>query len=408
MKMQKESDVLNQYMNICKDVLSEVETKLSKSFKDFIIETLLLYMVIPQRINYLQLGRYSSSCEQRFRMNTAKDFDWLSFNLSLCGKVLTGSRKAIVIDPSFISKSGKQTPWVGYFWSGCAGRSKRGLEILGIGLVDVDLNDCFSLEAVQTPDTTTLENHDAGLIDWYLAVIEAKKDKLLTASGRIVADAYFSKKNFADGLSNMGFHLISRFRDDAVLFYPTTQAPTGKRGRPKRFDGKIDLKNLDMTRFEKISLTSGDGNLYAGVVYAKSLKRLVKLVAWFSRDRQKHKLYFSTDTNMSGIDLIDTYRARFQIEFNFRDAKQFTGLNQCQARNLSKLKFNFNASLAAVNIAKVLVIERGMRFSMASIKTMMNNTFLMQRFIRVSGIKPNKRLNDKLFKELIVFAAIAA
>lgn len=407
LKMQK-PDILNQYMNICKDVLSEVETKLSKSFKDFIIETLLLYMIIPQRINYLQLGRYSSSCEQRFRMNSVKYFDWLSFNLSLSGKVLTGLRKAIVIDPSFISKSGKHTPWVGYFWSGCSGRAKRGLEILGIGLVDVDLKDCFSLEAVQTPDTTTLENHDAGLIDWYLAVLEDKKDKLLTASARVVADAYFSKKNFVDGLSNMGFQLISRFRDDAVLFYPTTQIPTGKKGRPKRFDGKIDLKNLDVTRFEKITLPSDDGNLYSGVVYAKSLKRLVKIVIWISKDRQKHKLYFSTDTNLSGGDLIDTYRARFLIEFNFRDAKQFTGLNQCQARDLSKLKFNFNASLTAVNIAKVLAKERGMRFSMASIKTMTHNTFLMKRFIRVSGIKPNKRLNDKLFKELIAFAAIAA
>lgn len=37
------SGLLDQYMKICKDVLSKVETKLSKSFKDFIIETLLLY-----------------------------------------------------------------------------------------------------------------------------------------------------------------------------------------------------------------------------------------------------------------------------------------------------------------------------------------------------------------------------
>lgn len=247
-----------------------------------------------------------------------------------------------------------------------------------------------------------MENHDAGLIDWYLAVLEDKKEKFLTASGRIVADAYFSKKNFADGLSNMGFHLISHFRDDAVLFYLTTQAPTGQKGRPKRFDGKIDLKNLDMTIFEKISLTADNGNLYTEVVYAKSVKRLVKLVAWFSKDRKKHKPYFSTDKNISETDLIDTYRARFQIEFNFRDAKPFTGLNQCQARNLTKLKFNFNASLTAVNIAKVLAIERGMRFPMASIKTMMHNMFMVKRFISVSGIKPDKRLN-----ELIAFATIA-
>jgi hypothetical protein len=42
---------------------------------------------------------------------------------------------AIAFDPSFISKSGKQTSGAGYFWSGCAGRTKWGLEISG-------LNDC--------------------------------------------------------------------------------------------------------------------------------------------------------------------------------------------------------------------------------------------------------------------------
>jgi hypothetical protein len=45
-------------MDICKDVLSEMETKLNKSFKGFIIETLLLYMVIPQRINYSSFSSY--------------------------------------------------------------------------------------------------------------------------------------------------------------------------------------------------------------------------------------------------------------------------------------------------------------------------------------------------------------
>ena len=135
---------------------------------------------------------------------------------------------------------------------------------------------------------------------------------------------------------------------------------------------------------------------------------MVKIVVWIFDNGKKHKLYFSTDINLSGKDVIETYRTRFQIEFNFRDAKQFTGLNQCQARNLSKLKFNFNASLTAVNVAKLVAKEKGINFSIASLKTMMHNAFLLQIFICVSGIRPNKRLNDKLFKKLIEFAAIAA
>ncbi|WP_321424373.1 hypothetical protein [uncultured Bacteroides sp.] len=83
-------------------------------------------------------------------------------------------------------------------------------------------------------------------------------------------------------------------------------------------------------------------------------------------------------------------------------------MSQCQARNLSKLEFNFKASLTAVNVAKIVAKEKGINFSMASLKTMMHNAFLLQSFICVSGIRPNKRLNHKLFKELIEFAAIAA
>jgi hypothetical protein len=39
--------------------------------------------------------------------------------------------------------------------------------------------------------------------------------------------------------SQTGLHLISRLRDDAVLYYLYTGAATGKAGRPREFAGKI-------------------------------------------------------------------------------------------------------------------------------------------------------------------------
>ncbi|HPD85790.1 MAG TPA: transposase [Proteiniphilum sp.] len=396
------TSILNQYRGICGDVLIELTTKLNKSFKSFLMETFILYLVIPGRINFLQLGRYGKSCEQRFRQNFSKDFDWLEFNLSLSDRILTGDRKAIAIDPSYITKSGKNTPWIGYFWSGAAGQAKRGLEILGVGLIDVDNKDCISLQAVQTPDRQTLESRDANLIDWYLLVIKSMRDKLHRTSRYVVADAYFAKNNFVTGLQEMKFDLVSRFRDDAALYYPTLQKPTGKKGRPKLYDGKIDMAHLDTTRVQKINIDNGD--LYTLIAYSKSLRQMVRLVIWYFKDGKKPKLFFSTNPKMSGKDVIEFYRTRFQIEFCFRDAKGFTGLTQSQARDVAELSFNFNASLTSVNLAK----ERGIPFSMASCKTMIHNAYLLERFICVSGIKPNRRLNDKLVKELIEFAAIAA
>ena len=400
------TSLLNQYKGICGDILNKLTTKLNKSFKSFLMETLILYMVIPGRINFLQLGRYGKSCEQRFRQNFSKDFDWMEFNLSLSERILTGNRKAIAIDPSYISKSGKQTPWIGYFWSGTAGQAKRGLEILGVGLIDIDNKDCISLQAVQTPDSQTLESRGANLIDWYLLALKSMKEKLQTVSRYVVADAYFSKNSFWMGLKEMGFHLVSRFRDDAVLFYPTLEKPTGKKGRRRLYDGKIDTENLDKSRVQKIDIDNGE--LYTLVAYSKSLKQMVRLVIWYCKDGKKPKLFFCTNQQMSGKDVIEYYRTRFQIEFCFRDAKIFTGLMQSQARDVAKLSFNFNASLTSVNLAKVLAKERGMHFSMASCKAMTHNAYLLERFICVSGIRPNRRLNDKLVKELIEFAAIAA
>lgn len=103
------TSILNQYRGICSDVLGELTTKLNKSFKSFLMETLILYLVIPGRINFLQLGRYGKSCEQRFRQNFSKDFDWLEFNLSLSESILTGDRKAIAIDPSYSSFASKNS-----------------------------------------------------------------------------------------------------------------------------------------------------------------------------------------------------------------------------------------------------------------------------------------------------------
>ena len=56
---------------------------------------------------------------------------------------------------------------------------------------------------------------------------------------------------------------------------------------------------------------------------------------------------------MSTKDVIDCYRTRFQLEFCFRDAKHYAGLNDCQSTDLRKLEFHRNASFASINIAKV-------------------------------------------------------
>ena len=402
------SGALNQYMNICRDAFDGYSAKLNISFKSVIIETLLLFMVIPRKINFTQLERYGKRCEQCYRQTFTKDFDWIHYNMDLMNTLFKrNDRKAIAIDPSYISKSGKHTPWIGYFWSGCAGQAKRGLEILGVGVIDIDKRDCVMLKAEQTPDTITLNNEGCTLIDWYLKVLERIKDRLLEVSNYVVADAYFSKVTFAQGLDSMGFHLISRLRDDANLMYIHDGQPTGKKGRPKVYGDKIDFNNLDYTKIQEIQTSNEDGKLYTLIAYSRAMKRKIKLVVWINK-KGKHKLFFSTDINMDGRDVIDFYRTRFQIEFCYRDAKQFTGLYHSQARDIRRLDFAFNASFTAINAAKIMMKENSIPFSMEALKSLMFNSYLLDRFFKLSGVKPNRRINAKLVKELIDIAAYQA
>lgn len=110
------SGALNQNMNICMDAFNGYIAKLNKSTKYVVMETLLLFMVIPRKINFIQLARYGNRCEQCYRQIFSRKFDWVKYNLNLMEKLFSkNDRKAIAIDPSYISKSGKHTPNIGYF-----------------------------------------------------------------------------------------------------------------------------------------------------------------------------------------------------------------------------------------------------------------------------------------------------
>ena len=131
-------ELLSQYESICRMAMSGCAAKLNKSIKTNIIEILILIMAIPRKINFLQLGRHGKRGEQCYRQAFEREFDWLQFNMNLAAnRFQHGCRRlAIAIDPSYVSKAGKKTPHVGRFWSGCASAVKHGLEILGIGLID--------------------------------------------------------------------------------------------------------------------------------------------------------------------------------------------------------------------------------------------------------------------------------
>lgn len=377
--------------------------------KEFVTETLILFLCIKGRINFLQLGRFGKHKEQRYRQQFEKPFDFLTFNKELTLSQGSG-RYAIAFDPSYINKAGKHTPGLGYFWSGCANRAKWGLEIGGLAAIDIDNHTAFHLEAVQT-----MVDKEQSLSDWYANIISDRKAQLHGLSQYLVADAWFAKRSFVDQIKNIDMHLISRLRDDANLRYLHQGKPTGRPGRPKKYDGKVDNTNIDMSYFKLVSKDE-QAVIHSAVVYSMSLKCNIKVVHaryCSNKGKQSYKLYFSTDIKMDASDILKFYQSRFQIEFLYRDGKQHTGLNDCQARSENKLNFHFNASLTAINLAKTthwlsIPKEHRKSFSMTDVKTINHNALQLNLFFDKFGINPYLPKNKKKARELLYYGTIAA
>lgn len=387
--------------------------KLRKTRKDFIVTVLWHILSIKGKINFLQLERFSSLSEQTFRNHFEKKFDFFSFNKLLINQS-SSTERIVALDPSFIPKSGKSSFGRGRYWSGVAKATKWGLDICGFAVVDIINNTALHLNAWQTPSADELAKKGLNLLTYYASIVTDNATKFKEFSDYMVADAYFSKSPFVHAVLSSGLHFISRLRDDSVLKYKYTGVPTGKKGAPKKYNGNVDLKNIDTSYFS-LDYLDDEIKIYSAIVYSKAFKCDIKLaVAIFYKDGKEvtRKLFFSTDLKQNGEKIVQYYRSRFQIEFLYRDAKQFTGLNSCQARSQNKLDFHFNAALTAINLAKQdwLLNKKDTHkpFSMSDYKTLYNNTLMLERFMCVFAINPYTAKNQKIVKELLDYGKIAA
>jgi len=387
--------------------------KLSNPRKKFIVIVFCYFLSIKGKINFLQLERYSQNCEQTFRNQFEKKFDFFSFNKQIINKV-TSTKRVVALDPSYIPKAGKSTYGRGKYWSGVAKAAKWGLDICGFAVVDIISNTALHLNAWQTPSADELKKKGLNLLTYYASLVIENSKKFKEFSDYLIADAYFSKKPFVDAVLLAELHFISRLRDDSVLKYKYMGEQSGKKGANKKFNGKVDVKNFDTSYFS-LDLLTDEIKIYSAVVYSKAFKRYIKLaITIFIKDEKEiaRKLYFSTDLNQAGEEIVRFYRSRFQIEFLYRDAKQFTGLTSCQARSENKLDFHFNAALTSVNLAKQDWLlnknDAPKQFSMADYKTLFNNTLMLERFMNVFAINPNTAKNQKIIKELIDYGKIAS
>ena len=371
-------------------MLCQTGTKISKCRRKFIEEMLVLFLLILGRIDFLQFSRYGRCCEQRFCQQFSRYFDWFGFNKSLAQKYV-GKRVAIAINSSYSSKSDKHIPYISENFGRvvCAGSIKHGLEITRIGLINTDLNICFHLEAIQTPPSDTLMQVCHTLIDWYLYIKPLRKlqylpliFKNINCNYRIFRRDLISKnvRNgsrrlsryiVADGVILVRSHLISRLRYDAVLMYLTREQPLGRRGRPLKYDGKIQPNKIDESCFEITALRHRllqiFGEKYMVVYQRKSGGKSSKVILL---DR-----YANVWIGYLRLLLLPISN---RILFQRRQTTY-------QSRDSNQLHFHVNAFLMAVNIAKIRCIHTRrppFRFRQNIVVVYIIHR-LLQRFIRV-------------------------
>jgi hypothetical protein len=415
---------MESFINNILDEMSGV----AKPQKKFMVTLFLTILLLRGKVNFRNLSRYSQLSEKTYSRQFRQPFDFVTFNHALIAEAVPPEHEKIgVIDCSYLPKSGKKTYGLDFFYDSGHNRPAKGLELSNLAVIDVTTNTGYTLSSRQTPPQEEIENMVAAAkstivqasatdeitrMDFYAAHLTEDAVHLPAEVGYIAADGYYAKVKFVTAVQQIDRHLISKFRCDANLRYLYT-GPQKKLGARRKYDGKVKFD--DLSRFEYLGEVEQDIHLYTVLVNSVRLKcnvRLVYVLNTRNKKKPRYALLFCTDTELQAETIYRYYRARFQIEFIFRDSKQFTGLCDCQARGQESLHFHFNASFTALNLAKVdaqqtFGLEAETPFSMATQKIVYFNQHLLDCFISILALDPTLIKNTSMYQELATYGAIS-
>lgn len=298
-------------------------------------------------------------------------------------------------DESIVSKAGKQTYGLDRFFAGLQQRVIPGLSFFAFSLVNVREEHSYPLQIMQT--VKSVEEKAASK-----AKVEAKKNKVAqekkkrgrpkgsknkdkkevvlspellriqnslqtfqdTIKGKIklvylAMDGHFGNYPSAFMVRQAGLHLISKLRSDAALFETCFVEEHKKRGPKPKYGAKLNLSNINPQYLKKTSVEDRiQTNIYQGQFFNKEFVFAVNVVIILKTNldtgSSAHVILFSTDLDLAYDRMIKLYSLRFQLEFNFRDAKQYWGLEDfmnvketavTNAANLSFFMVNFSYAL---------------------------------------------------------------
>ena len=303
----------------------------------------------------------------------------------------------LVGDECVVSKSGKQTHGLDRFFSSLYGKPIPGLSFFGLSLVGTQERRSYPMMVEQVIRTEAekaaakakkhgkkahsktkkrkpgrpkgSKNRDKTRIELpsELERIKAMVGKQLTLiNGEIsltylVLDGHFGNNNALQMTRQCGLHLISKLRHDSALYFPYT-GPQKERGAPRKYGDKINYDNIPAQYRKESTVEEGlRTDTYQATMLHKEFAQPLNVVIIVKTDlktgKRAHVVLFSSDLDLAYDQLIDYYSLRFQIEFNFRDAKQYWGLEDFMNVTETSVTNAANLSLFMVNLSQPLLRE---------------------------------------------------
>ena len=208
-------------------------------------------------------------------------------------------------------------------------------------------------------------------------------------------------------IKQSGLHLICKLRCDSTLYFPHSGEYSGK-GKPRKYGEKLTLETLTSDHLKKEVTEKGIRTcVYQVKVWHKHFPELLNVVIIVKTNlttgRTAKVLLFSDDLTLASETIIDYYCLRFQIEFNFRDAKQYWGLEDFMNVQETQVGNAANFSLFMVTFSQILStkMEGVKKGSILDLKTIFRARKYTLRIINSLG----KNAEDFLIDDSIFQAA---
>jgi hypothetical protein len=237
----------------------------------------------------------------------------------------------------------------------------------------------------------------------------------LIALKYLVMDGHFGNYPAVWMVRQCGLHLISKLRHDAGLYLPYA-GPQPKRGPYPKYGKKIDYNDLPAEHLKQTTTEEGiRTDIYQAKMWNKEFAHLLNGVILHKTNLKTravaHVVLFSTDLDLPFDKMIDYYKLRFQIEFNFRDAKQYWGLEDFMNVEQTPVTNAANLSLLMVNLSQLLLDRYRSddpAFSVLDLKAQYRGYRYVAETIKMLPQKPDANLLATIFLQVACLGRIHA